>query len=69
MITLAFPGLKPYCEITYSHYRNICKDMGMSFDESGELRDIIEKTAREKVFPEYLDKMRANGFEVELFDL
>lgn len=43
--------------------------MGMEFDENGGLMAAIEKRAREEVFPEYLEKMRAKGFEVELFDL
>lgn len=69
MITLAFPGLKGYCQISYNVYRDIFKSMGMSFDENGGLMAAIEKRAREEVFPEYLDQMRANGQAVELFDL
>lgn len=69
MITLAFPGLKVYCQITYSVYRDNFKRMGMKLDEKGDFMATIEKKAREEIFPEYLDKMRANGIQVELFDL
>ena len=68
MITLAWPGLKEYCQITYNVFRDNFKSMGMEFDENGGLMAAIEKRAREEVFPEYLEKMRAKGFQVELFD-
>jgi len=69
MITLALPGLREYCQITYNIYRDACKSVGMEFDENGEFMHAVEKRAREEVFPEHLDQIRAKGYEVELFDL
>lgn len=77
MIVLAFPGLKEYCQITYNVYRDAWKGLNFwtqtglqpPFDESGTFLAVVEQRAREKVFPEHLDQIRAKGFEVELFDL
>jgi len=77
MITLAWPGLKEYCQITYNQIRYWHTSVdwytrtGLQppFDEGGTLMAVIEKKAREEIFPEYLDKIRANGQDIELFDL
>lgn len=77
MIILAFPGLKEYCQITYNLYRDWWESVDFytrtglqpRFDEQGTFLEAVEKRAREQIFPEYLNQLSANGYQVELFDI
>lgn len=77
MIILAFPGLKEYCQITYNAYRDAWNGMNFytqtglqpTFDERGTFLEVVERRAREQIFPEYLNQLSANGYQVELFDI